>query len=186
MGTFIIDPAVPTTRIPLEPGVILRMEFPEIIQDLEKERQREGVYRFRIGFTGSRKGMSEHQIDQLYVILSAIRNHIFLHQGIRGGVVLHHGDADGSDAEAHEIALGLGYEIVIHPPLITRWRAFCPGFAEERPAKPFGKRDEDIVKETDFLIAAPMGGTEQLRSGTWQTIRISRRLERPRIILPRR
>jgi len=49
-----------------------------------------------IGFTGARQGMTEGQ-------KSALRDLLASHSG----VVLHHGDAVGADAEAHDIAVEL-------------------------------------------------------------------------------
>ena len=37
---------------------------------------------------------------------------------------LHHGDAMGADAFAHQIAVSLGMRIVVHPPENNRYRAF--------------------------------------------------------------
>ncbi len=61
------------------------------------------------------------------------------------GAILHHGDAVGADAEAHEIAIGLGCAIVIHPPAVETQRAFKTA-AEIRA--PNLVRNKDIVRET--------------------------------------
>lgn len=45
---------------------------------------------------------------------SALRDLLASHDG----ATLHHGDAIGADAEAHDIAIALACTIVIHPPLI--------------------------------------------------------------------
>lgn len=84
--------------------------------------------------------------------------------------ILHHGDAIGADAEAHDIAIGLGCAIVVHPPAVETQRAFKAA-AEIRAAKPYLVRNKDIVRETALLIAAPAEPVEQLRSGTWSTVR---------------
>lgn len=50
---------------------------------------------------------------------------------------------------------------------------------EERPAKPYLERNKDIANEgIDGLIAAPSGWVEELRSGTWATVRYARKLKR--------
>jgi predicted Rossmann fold nucleotide-binding protein DprA/Smf involved in DNA uptake len=36
-------------------------------------------------------------------------------------------------------------------------------------------RNKDIVRETDFLVIAPHGNREILRSGTWQTARFAKK-----------
>ena len=94
------------------------------------------------------------------------------------GVILHHGDAVGADAEAHDIAVELDCGIVIHPPDDVRQRAFKIA-ALNRAPRPYLDRNKVIVRETSFLIAAPAMEIEQLRSGTWSTVRYARRLGWP-------
>jgi predicted Rossmann fold nucleotide-binding protein DprA/Smf involved in DNA uptake len=93
------------------------------------------------------------------------------------GAFLHHGDAVGADAEAHDIAIAIGCLIVIHPPTNETYRAFKTA-TDVRAPKPYLNRNRDIVWETVLLIAAPSEMTEQLRSGTWSTVRYARRLGR--------
>ena len=113
----------------------------------------------RIGFTGTRQGMTERQRSAVRDLLASY-----------AGTILHHGDAIGADAEAHDIALALGCAIVIHPPAIATERAFKTA-VEIRAAKPYLVRNKHIVRETALLIAAPAEPVEQLRSGTWSTVR---------------
>jgi hypothetical protein len=127
----------------------------------------------RIGFTGTRQGMTERQKIAVRDLLASY-----------AGATLHHGDAVGADAEAHDIALALGCAIVIHPPAIETQRAFKRA-VEIRAAKPYLVRNKDIVRETALLIAAPDEAVEQLRSGTWSTVRFARRLGREvRLLTP--
>lgn len=93
----------------------------------------------------------------------------------------HHGDCIGSDAEAHDIAEELGFEIDIHPPDNPSKRAYkipSPGIPV-RDKLPYLVRNKNIVRATDQLFAAPGEDTEQLRSGTWSTIRFARKLGKP-------
>ena len=95
----------------------------------------------RIGFIGTRQGMTERKKIAVRDLLASY-----------AGAILHHGDAVGADAEAHDIALAVGCAIVIHPPAI-----------DTAPAEP----------------------VEQLRSGTWSTVRHARRLGRQiRLLTP--
>jgi len=64
-----------------------------------------------------------------------------------GHADLHHGDAVGADAEAHDIAVTLGWNAVSHPPINDAWRAHKVA-DEERAPKPYLVRNRDIVEET--------------------------------------
>ncbi len=100
------------------------------------------------------------------------------------GAILHHGDAVGADAEAHDIAAALGLPVVIHPPSEDRQRAFKASPLVRAP-RPYLKRNRAIVRESAMLIAAPAGAIEEHRSGVWSTVRYARRIGRPvRVILP--
>ena len=129
----------------------------------------------KIGFTGTQLGMSQSQRDELNRILRDETDFIS---------EFHHGDCIGSDSEAHDIAENLGFDIVIHPPTDPRKRAFKKSKRINQPL-PYLERNHVIVSETDKLIATPSSRHEQLRSGTWATIRYARKLNRPiHIIFP--
>ena len=85
----------------------------------------------------------------------------------------HHGDCIGSDAEAHDIALSLGFYMVIHPPINESKRAFRTGHILKR--KSYLIRNRGIVDSTDRLLATPNEDYERLRSGTWSTIRYAKK-----------
>lgn len=112
----------------------------------------------KIGFTGTQRGMTVQQKRKLRELLWDYDE-------------LHHGDCIGSDDEAHDIALGHGLRIVVHPPSIPTKRAFRTSFHEIRPEQHYNTRNHNIVDETSELIATPAEFEEQLRSGTWATIR---------------
>lgn len=96
----------------------------------------------------------------------------------------HHGDCEESDHISHGIAREAGWSIGLHPPIDDRQRAFCEGDLVW-PLKPFLDRNRDIVDVTMGLIAVPGGFEEELRSGTWSTVRYARRLGRPiKIVWP--
>ena len=84
-----------------------------------------------IGFTGTRYGMT---VAQRRTLRSLLAN--------GAGREFHHGDCVGADAEAHDIAVALGIEPVIHPPVIDILRAMswfrARSFlgARMRPSKP--------------------------------------------------
>lgn len=120
-----------------------------------------GSRNINIGFTGTRSGMSDSQKSDLREVFKSYRGDF---------ICFHHGDCIGSDAQAHDIALEYKATIIIHPPLDGTYRAFCIG-EEVRAAEDYLKRNHSIVNETELLVAAPKTIQEELRSGTWATIR---------------
>jgi hypothetical protein len=95
---------------------------------------------------------------------------------------LHHGDCLGADAQAHALATELGVRTVIHPPKNTSKRAFVCGDEYRLPLH-YIARNHRIVDQTEILIAAPKGAKEEVRSGTWATVRYAALLDRPLLIL---
>lgn len=138
--------------------------------------------RLRIGFTGTRVGMTASQHARLVALLVELDPAEF-----------HHGDCVGADEQAHEVVRRFivpgatvirtldqvwgGCRIVIHPPHSQKYRANCKG-DEMRFVKDYIIRNHDIVDETDVLVAAPKSPEEEMRSGTWATIRYAMRIGR--------
>lgn len=139
----------------------------------------------KVGFTGTRKGMSTSQLNQLRCVL----------YGLKQIVEFHHGGAEGADKQADAfVSFGDTIPIVLHP---------CPGVVGEktlgrnrratynghdvewREALPPLTRNQNIVHEVDLLIAAPEADMETVRSGTWATVRYARRKRIPIVMLSR-
>lgn len=126
----------------------------------------------RVGFTGTQHGMTYEQRrvvrDEITVLLPAEADH---------------GLCVGSDAEFHDLLRELSplTEIIGHPPTDTRKMAKrqCDRLWI---AKPYLVRNRDIVDASDRLIATPQG-PEELRSGTWSTVRYARKRHKPRLIV---
>ena len=116
-----------------------------------------------IGFTGTRKGMSEAQRAQLHAVID------WLWIGRRDDREFRHGAAIGADLQAVDIA--------------SRW-ANAAIVAHPANGQPLA-RNRAIVAASDILIAAPESDTEQLRSGTWATVRYARRKGIPIVMLSR-
>lgn len=118
------------------------------------------------GFTGTSKhDMAPRQLKSVRDLLWPIN-------------VLHLGDCIHADAQAYEEAVGLGIKTIGHPPKDGKKRAFLE-YDEEREPKDYLLRNLDIAMEgVDGLIAAPSGFVEELRSGTWSTVRRARKLRR--------
>ncbi len=133
-----------------------------------------------VGFTGTRMGMTDAQKD---AVLSLLKE-------LKPGEV-HHGCCIGADADFACLA-GLdmddrGLSIHAHPSTLknmTDWEALAWSDAVHPNKSPLA-RNHDIVDASDLLIACPKEAEEQLRSGTWATVRYARKAGKPvKVILP--
>lgn len=123
------------------------------------------------GFTGSRHGMTEAQRNIVDLLLS-------------GQVTcVHHGDCVGADAQFHDIAEARGIEIVIHPPVDDRLRAFKQATEYTWAPRPYLERNRDIVDDSDYLIATPAEDVDPGKGGTWYTIRYARDAGKPVVVV---
>lgn len=126
----------------------------------------------KIGFTGTQRGMTREQKDTFLILLNRMVVTEF-----------HHGDCIGADADAHdEVRVWTMAKVVIHPPVYSSKRAFKKGEAV-MPVLPYLVRNKNIVKASETMIATPGEVEEQLRSGTWSTIRFARKLRRQLYII---
>ncbi len=130
----------------------------------------------KLGFTGTAKGMTRAQ--------KAVFRALIL-QPVWGVFnEFHHGDCVGADEESHKFIREdkPTVWIVGHPPINDKFRAFteCDFFL---PPRDYIPRDHDIVDATERLVATPKGFKEELRSGTWATLRYARKLERELLII---
>lgn len=130
-----------------------------------------------VGFTGTRKGMTDEQKRKFYELLYLWNPDEF-----------HHGDCIGADADAHYYARKVAHDrdkkilIVGHIPEKDRTRAFCKVDVRRDPL-PYLDRDLAIVQESDRMVACPEGFIELQRSGTWATVRMARRELKPLYII---
>lgn len=129
----------------------------------------------KVGFTGTREGMSQHQREQFALKIVEMNPSEF-----------HHGDCEGADAEAHDIVrLFLpDTKIVIHQPDKDYCRAFKQA-DEYRDPIGYLPRDRNIVNETEYLIGTPLKDENTTRSGTWYTIRYAWQRKKPNTVLKR-
>ena len=117
-----------------------------------------------ISFTGTQQGMTDKQKYTFEKILYNIRL-----------IEFHHGDCIGADSDAHDIACIHNAKIIVHPPNNNSKRAFCTNADKTKEPKPYLTRNNDMAIICDLLIATPKEYKEQLRSGTWATIRYARK-----------
>jgi hypothetical protein len=127
------------------------------------------------GFTGTRAGMSVPQHDWCKRLLSDGHPSIF-----------RHGGAYGADTQIHAIRRDSKFAGVTHVwPADPKRRAM---FLNQRDVKVEDVmdpliRNEEIVRRSTFMIAAPHTQYEIIRSGTWHTIRCAIRHGKPTLIL---
>lgn len=120
-----------------------------------------------VGFSGSQFGMSTAQI--LAVDKLIIDNTVTY--------VAHSGDCIGADKEFHELVKLRGLLSIGHPPIDDSKRAYCD-FDEELPPEEYLIRNKIIVNSSNWMIFGPKGYKEELRSGTWSTVRYARKIKK--------
>lgn len=121
----------------------------------------------KLGFTGTRDGMTEWQCGALLEVLGILLPEEF-----------HHGDCMGADDEAadmvHELLRrgrprGEGCRIVCHPPEKVEHRAYNRHFDREEVPRNHFARNRKIVDLTDALACCPKQMERQEQGGTWYT-----------------
>jgi hypothetical protein len=129
----------------------------------------------RVGITATREGLTPPQATRLEEVLRRLSR-------MDDDPVFAHGDCIGGDAEGHDIAEELGYDIAIYPCNIKGMRAWKKG-SIAMPEKPPLDRNRDIVNFVEVLLVCPKGMYEEQRSGTWSTYRYARTRGLERIII---
>lgn len=125
----------------------------------------------RLGFTGTQEGMTEMQSQFVFNTMMDLEP-----------TEAHHGCCIGADA-TFDAMLGYSVNCTVHghPPIKAHKKADCYCDVWHEP-KEYLERNRNIVDATDVLIAAPKG-PEEMRSGTWSTVRYARKLKRPIFIV---
>jgi hypothetical protein len=132
----------------------------------------------RVGFTGSRAGMTTLQwaeFEGLFKFLCVDRN-IWWHDGV----------CLGADEQAHKVVQKVathGLQTIGHPCNLKKWQADLD-YDQLRDERPPLVRNKKIVEQVDLMFAAPQEFDEvKIGSGTWATIRYTRRKKKPLIIV---
>jgi hypothetical protein len=124
----------------------------------------------RVAFTGTRHGMNAAQVQQLRYVLA-----LFCHADRHVGRTpeFHYGTHETAvllaDVQAASLAKDAGYTLVPH---------------HARPGEELA-RDRQEADDCDVMVAAPKSDKEQLRSGTWATVRYARARLKPVVMLSR-
>ena len=117
----------------------------------------------KIGFTGTRKGLT---MQQRIWIVEYIKND----QPDEFG----HGDCIGADEELHSIVRSYAPSCRIEIwPSNLRTRAFCLGDIIHEPRPPKVRNQLIVDFATDF-VGFPETNKEATRSGTWSALRMAR------------
>lgn len=116
----------------------------------------------KIGFTGTRNGMSDAQKEEFEKLIDSKECKEF-----------HHGMCVGSDYQAHLVIKSKEIKIIGHPPSFKKFMAECDCDITKKPFD-YLQRNKHIVDESDILIATP-DCKERKRSGTWSTVRYARK-----------
>lgn len=121
----------------------------------------------KIGITATQKGVTQNQLNTLHIFLKFAQD-----------PSLGHGDCIGGDAQAHSLFKRIhpNGKVKGFPPINPIKRSFCQ-FDEVQEPKEYLERNKDIVDWCDLLIALPKGD-EEVRSGTWATIRYTKKVNR--------
>jgi hypothetical protein len=131
----------------------------------------------RIGFTGTREGLTHSQRATLAQLLAKLRD--------RGMTEFHHGMCVGADQEAHSLIRSHMADVRIHGHPASRVPDHLRAMVdvdERRSAFPPLIRNQHIVSATELLVACP-NGPETVRSGTWSTVRYAATIGRPVVIV---
>ena len=127
-----------------------------------------------IGFTGSQYGMTRNQSTNFIESILHLKPSKF-----------RHGCCIGADSQAHYIIRRYFplCQIIGHPPINQSKMDLTlkPDIMLE--PKEYIERNHDIVDLSKLMIATPYSAKEQIRSGTWATIRYSNSIGRNITIL---
>lgn len=121
-----------------------------------------------VGFTGTRDGATEEQLEEVEKILREQYGKM-----PAGPDFFHHGDCVGADYQAAQLAQCTGYKIIGHPPTNPKSRCYFESDKETEP-KSYLIRNQEIINFSDCLIACPKSHIEEPTGGTWWTVRHAR------------
>lgn len=125
-----------------------------------------------LGFTGTEKGATQEQVMRLVHAL-----HDLAPEAVRIG------ECRGADDQCAYLCAALGIMVIGHPPVNQSKLGLFQYRVQVEP-QPYLVRNKAIVDGCGLLIACPRG-EEELRSGTWSTIRYAKKQRKPIWIIER-
>lgn len=133
----------------------------------------------KVGFTGTRAGMTPQQLKTTRRILRKLN--------VKNPITeIHHGGCDGADTEFHNLIFTLPHPpiVIVHPGPATETKLFEKQTGVKvLPRRPNLIRNHDIVDVADFMLGTPQTKIEKLRSGTWATIRYGLKIGNPPLLI---
>lgn len=126
----------------------------------------------KIGFTGTRKGMTQQQ----FLTFQRVTESWYITE-------FHHGACVGADEQAVTAISNVipSKCIFAHPPadgkLLSRVALGLSANVHE--PMPYLQRDREIVRDSWILLSTPETFEEVLRSGTWTTMRYAKAARHP-------
>lgn len=121
----------------------------------------------KVGFTGTRNGMTTQQINMFKETISRLKT---IEE-------FHHGDCVGADKEAHDMMkdfIPSECKLHVHPPIDDSLQAHSTADVSYDPLT-YLARNRQIVHSVDIMIACPPTNEEIKKGGTWYTINYSRK-----------
>lgn len=129
-----------------------------------------------VGFTGTR------QIQTVSLERLELLEHTLWELQLNNVIAVIHGCAKGADTYFHKLCTKFNFNISGYPAINSKNDLSDIKFLH-LPQTPL-KRNRNIVKDCDILIALPIDkNVEELRSGTWATIRYARKLNKKIIMI---
>jgi hypothetical protein len=144
----------------------------ETLRKWRTEKERE-VYGLIWGESGTREGATKLQVASVGWLWS------------RYDISLLHNGAyyRGVDRQLYHLAKGFQIPVILHPPHWDDIQVFWGIEDEQRDAAPSLVRNKNIILESECMVAIPRGIKEELRSGTWMTVRHTRKQSKPLAIV---
>lgn len=131
------------------------------------------------GFTGTSAGLAILQEGRL---VSYMTDLFYSPESINIAV---HGGCDGGDDAFHEICVKLGVPIEIFPSPKQAQKSWPGDNVLVHPVTPGTplNRNHKIVARATQMVACPWEEVEQIRSGTWATVRYTRAARKPLVMI---